>query len=141
MAEEDMLPLAEDSPEGTKTAVLPAYEYVKRSILYSWLKIENEYERYILTTSMEKNYRTALISSKILSLYKALLRPMMLKMKTDELIIKEMDRYLKVKNIPEDKIDDVVEIMAGFLHTIGLTNITYEQKPWQDRLKSGYGTF
>ena len=126
-----------------ESGVLPAYEYQKRNILFSWFRIESEFERYILYKSTGKNYRIENITSKILGIYTTTLKPMMKKRKGYEQLIEELDYYTYNNGfkIPEDKIYMVIENIAMFLHEMGLTNISFEKKPWQDSLKDSYGVF
>lgn len=127
---------------GTKSAVIPAYEYVKRNILYNWFSIEREYQDYIFKTSLNTTFRRERLTSQLLTLYRMMLRPMMLKMDKEHPFVKEADSFIKNKYvIPEDKLESVIEQIGDFLHKIGLTNIAYEQKPWEDRLKDSYGVF
>jgi hypothetical protein len=132
----------------TKTQVMPAYEYVKRNILYSWFKIETEYQRYVFLKSMGKSYKAETLNSLLITLYKTILRPMMLnlsnKMKDEKLklFVIEMDGFVKNDfKIPNEKIDDVINSISEFLHSIGLTNISFDVKPWEERFKDEYGVF
>jgi len=140
MSEEEF----EDIEDNTRrTQVLPAYEIIKRDILFSWFTIEKEYQDYIRLTSLGKLCRIENLSAKIISLHVSILKPMMKKKHFSEdfgEFIIEMDNYIKKdKKIPDDRIDYVMEKFSDFLNKIKLTDISFEVKPWEERFKDSYG--
>jgi len=145
MSEEEF----EDIEDNThRTQVLPAFEIVKRDILFSWFTIEKEYQDYIRLTSLGKLCRIENLSAKIISLHATILKPMMKKKyfaaEFGE-FVNEMDKYIfsdgENKKIPEDKIDQVIEKFAEFIFKLKLTDISFEVKPWEERFKDSYGVF
>jgi len=131
-----------DSPNA-RTQVLPAFEIIKRDILFSWFSIEKAYREYIRLSSMGKSVRTENLSAMIIALYVSILRPMMKKevfKETFGTFVEDMNRYIKNdKKIPEEKIDDVMEKFSDFLNIIKLTDISFQIKPWEERFKDSYG--
>jgi len=136
------------SDENVKIKVLPAFEYIKKNILYSWFRIEDEYRKYVFLSSLGKKYRIEQLTSKIITLYSSILRPMMKdiaeKRKDENLknLVQEMDSYIKNNfEISEDKINHIIEEFSNFLHDIKLTDISFEVKPWEERFRESYGVF
>lgn len=125
----------------TKKQVMPAYEIVKRDILFSWFRIEVEYKEFVRLTSLGKAVRIENLSAQIITLYKTMLRTMIKHTKLKEFgedFIKEMDGYCANYKITEKEIPFVIDKISDFLYSIGLLNIAHEIKPWQQSFREGY---
>lgn len=127
----------------SRKIVLPALEYVKRNILYSWFKIEADYENFARLVRAGKQPRTEYLISRVLTLYQTLLRSIIIKMNIKKYkdFVKEMDMYVENSfSVPEDKINYVVKTMSDFLCDCGLTNISYSVKHWEKDFEESYPT-
>ena len=124
-----------------RTQVVPATEYVKRNILYSWFKIEAEYEHYVFLTLQNKQPKVERLTSRIMTIYQTILRSVIIKMKIkdyDEFIM-EMDKYVNSDfSLPQNKISLIIQKLSDFLCASGLTNIAYDIKPWQQEFEESY---
>jgi hypothetical protein len=140
----DIEPIEAEYVSESKNTIIPAFEHVKLRIVFSWFAIYQEYERYTYISSMGKSFNFYKLSSMIISMYKTLLKPMMKKVKGEKYkpLIEKMEGFVRHSfTIPEVEIDSVVDELAEFLNHIGLTNLIYEVKPWEDRFKDSYGVF
>lgn len=125
-----------------RTQVLPAFEIIKRDILFSWFSVEDEYKKYIRLSMIGKEYRVEELASMIMTLHFSILKPMMEKEKFKEEFSKfldDMNQYRKLKAIPINEIDYVMDMFSKFLHTLKLTDITFESKTWEERFEESYG--
>jgi hypothetical protein len=128
-----------------QTQIMPAYEMVKRNILFKWFDIQEEYEKYLRITSHDKEYRPQTISSMILALYRTMVRVKFENYREKgknenpfKLFIKDMDEY-SVKGIPKEKVHEVIQTFSLFFEKIKLTDISFEKKPWERSFEDSFG--
>jgi hypothetical protein len=135
-------PRFENEGNIARTQVLPAFEIIKRDILFSWFNIEAQYQEYLRQVMMGKDYRIEKLASMIMSLHFSILKPMMEKERFKDdfsKFLEEMNQYRKTKNIPLTDIDYVVDMFSKFLHILKLSDITFESKTWEERFEESYG--
>lgn len=135
---DDALDIVPSADNEKKLGIVPAYEIVKREILFNWFRIQSEYRQYIRVVLSGKIARIDDVACNILSLYRCDLRPKLAKVKKWEEFIVEMDKYFKENQIPPDKLNHVVDQFASFLEEIGLTNINFEMREWEDDFARSY---
>lgn len=135
-----------NNKEGLQESIYPSYEIVKRNILFSWINIQEEYEKYKNLKLRSSKYPVTKLCSQIYTLYQALLRPKIKKMKIikgsidREKFIKKVDLQISEnKTIPDEEIDKYMQDFAEVLEILGISDIGVEILDWNKRFRDSYG--
>lgn len=130
--------MTEENNQSVET-ILPAYELIKRNILFEWFEIQSEYKKFMRINGANKSYRIEYLSSAILSLYATMLSPVMPKHNYGE-FAKELEGYIQNNyTIPSTEINKVVNQMTAFLHKSKMLDIGVEVTPFDERFRKSYG--